>query len=322
VKAAIAQLVAETGVPQEDLVRLVESANVGKTERRPLMEQAAQQHARSQLSQDRWLTESSSEVSSDRCSDQEDRQLSEHNRDGLNHVLWFLSCSTIRFGEGENALSDGAPDEIFPGGVTNGVLTGPTGCTQADEVSMSRFLFPPVLLPACEDGLPVIAEGSVDDSVTVQLTAMGERLDTQGAEVAALQSENTVLRRELGQLGERLSAMDDDAFADLELSTTSLSLTDLSAYVTVDTANTLIQSGGGATDDSGSPASGEYSAIGDGFENTATGSMSVVAGGWNNTASGSLSIVSGGWSNVASHYSSTVSGGGVHATAGSGDYVD
>jgi hypothetical protein len=64
-------------------------------------------------------------------------------------------------------------------------------------------------------------------------------------------------------------------------------------------------------------ASGDYSVIGGGRENTASGSYATVGGGWFNTASGYAATVGGGWQNTASGSYATV-GGGVHNTA-SGD---
>ena len=65
-------------------------------------------------------------------------------------------------------------------------------------------------------------------------------------------------------------------------------------------------------------ASGSYSVVGGGFQNTASGSYSVVGGGLENTASGYASTIGGGLVNLASEYASTV-GGGAQNTA-SADY--
>ena len=74
-------------------------------------------------------------------------------------------------------------------------------------------------------------------------------------------------------------------------------------------------------------ASGDYSAIGGGYDNAASGWGSTVSGGGHNTASGSnYSTVSGGDSNGAISYSATVGGGlqntasGNYATVGGGDF--
>jgi len=56
-------------------------------------------------------------------------------------------------------------------------------------------------------------------------------------------------------------------------------------------------------------ASGQFSAIGGGYQVTASGTASVVNGGNSNTASGEISTVGGGSSNTASSTWSTVSGG-------------
>jgi hypothetical protein len=56
-------------------------------------------------------------------------------------------------------------------------------------------------------------------------------------------------------------------------------------------------------------ASGDYSVIAGGQNNTASGNVSVVGGGEWNTASGSHSVVGGGWMNTASGYRSVVGGG-------------
>jgi len=56
-------------------------------------------------------------------------------------------------------------------------------------------------------------------------------------------------------------------------------------------------------------ASGQFSAIGGGYQVTASGTASVVSGGNSNTASGEISTVGGGSSNTASSTWSTISGG-------------
>ena len=56
-------------------------------------------------------------------------------------------------------------------------------------------------------------------------------------------------------------------------------------------------------------ASGYYSVVGGGENNTASGSHSTVSGGEHNTSSGQYSTVGGGGTNIASGYSSTVAGG-------------
>jgi len=65
-------------------------------------------------------------------------------------------------------------------------------------------------------------------------------------------------------------------------------------------------------------ASGDYSVISGGVENTASGEVSTVSGGYLNTAGGFGSVISGGTQNVASNLWSTV-GGGAENTA-SGEY--
>jgi hypothetical protein len=71
-------------------------------------------------------------------------------------------------------------------------------------------------------------------------------------------------------------------------------------------------------------ASGDYSVIGGGRENTASGSYATVGGGWFNTASGYAATVGGGWQNTASSSYATVGGGrsniasGGNATVGGG----
>jgi hypothetical protein len=66
-------------------------------------------------------------------------------------------------------------------------------------------------------------------------------------------------------------------------------------------------------------ASGNYSVIGGGYNNTASGNYATVGGGQNNTASDAYATVGGGWSNTASGYIATV-GGGKYNTA-SRDYA-
>jgi hypothetical protein len=73
-------------------------------------------------------------------------------------------------------------------------------------------------------------------------------------------------------------------------------------------------------------ASGDYSVIGGGRENTASGSYTTVGGGQSNTASGGNATVGGGQSNTASGGSATVAGGvyntasNLYATVGGGGY--
>ncbi len=71
-------------------------------------------------------------------------------------------------------------------------------------------------------------------------------------------------------------------------------------------------------------ASGQYSVIGGGQNNTASGPYATVGGGWNNRASDSAATVSGGRNNIASARYATVGGGssntasGLNATVGGG----
>jgi hypothetical protein len=64
-------------------------------------------------------------------------------------------------------------------------------------------------------------------------------------------------------------------------------------------------------------ASGHYSSVGGGFSNTASGHYSFVGGGSSHTASGSYSFVGGGWQNSASGYESSVGGGESNTASGS-----
>jgi regulator of replication initiation timing len=71
-------------------------------------------------------------------------------------------------------------------------------------------------------------------------------------------------------------------------------------------------------------ASGNYSVIGGGQNNTASGGAATVSGGLANTASATFATISGGWGNTASGLSATVCGGrsntasGLYATVGGG----
>jgi cytoskeletal protein CcmA (bactofilin family) len=71
-------------------------------------------------------------------------------------------------------------------------------------------------------------------------------------------------------------------------------------------------------------ASGDYSVIGGGQNNTASGDFATVGGGFQNTASNHAATVSGGYQNTASGYRATVGGGGyntassTYATVGGG----
>jgi len=56
-------------------------------------------------------------------------------------------------------------------------------------------------------------------------------------------------------------------------------------------------------------ASGIYATVSGGLTNTASGSDAAVGGGWGNTASGGGATVGGGWSNTASSTATTVGGG-------------
>jgi hypothetical protein len=73
-------------------------------------------------------------------------------------------------------------------------------------------------------------------------------------------------------------------------------------------------------------ASGDYSVIGGGVDNTASGGYATVGGGLQNTASGKYATVGGGGGNTASGGGATVSGGehntasGDYATVGGGDH--
>jgi FtsZ-binding cell division protein ZapB len=72
-------------------------------------------------------------------------------------------------------------------------------------------------------------------------------------------------------------------------------------------------------------ASRDYATVGGGFSNTASGRGATVGGGFSNTASGTLATVGGGFSNTASRRGATVGGGfsntarGALATVGGGD---
>jgi hypothetical protein len=63
-------------------------------------------------------------------------------------------------------------------------------------------------------------------------------------------------------------------------------------------------------------ASGDYSVIGGGQNNTASGYIATVSGGYGNTASGTVSTVGGGSSNTASVQYATVGGGGSNIASG------
>ncbi len=73
-------------------------------------------------------------------------------------------------------------------------------------------------------------------------------------------------------------------------------------------------------DSSSQVASGDYSVIGGGKENTASSYGTTVSGGYNNTASGpvsfSVAAIGGGYGNVASNYYATVAGGGGNTASG------
>lgn len=75
----------------------------------------------------------------------------------------------------------------------------------------------------------------------------------------------------------------------------------------------------GSRDDPSQSASGTYSLIGGGQNNTASGNLSAVIGGQGNTASGLKSIIGGGDHNVASGINSGIVGGGYNTNAG--DYA-
>ena len=64
-------------------------------------------------------------------------------------------------------------------------------------------------------------------------------------------------------------------------------------------------------------ASGDYATVGGGYDNTASGGAATVGGGPNNTASGDYATVSGGYFNTASGLLATV-GGGLQNTASAG----
>jgi hypothetical protein len=72
-------------------------------------------------------------------------------------------------------------------------------------------------------------------------------------------------------------------------------------------------------------ASGDYSVIGGGRDNTASGQYATVGGGLDNTASGAAATVGGGYNNIASRGAATVGGGeqntasGKYATVGGGE---
>lgn len=65
-------------------------------------------------------------------------------------------------------------------------------------------------------------------------------------------------------------------------------------------------------------ASGQYSAIGGGDNNTASGQASTISGGSSNAASGNYAAISGGYNNTASGQDSTISGG--YNNTASGQY--
>lgn len=72
----------------------------------------------------------------------------------------------------------------------------------------------------------------------------------------------------------------------------------------------------GSRDDPSQSASGEYSLIGGGQNNTASGDWSSVIGGYENTASGQYATVGGGTSNVATGTGSAIVGGKNNINAG------
>jgi hypothetical protein len=63
-------------------------------------------------------------------------------------------------------------------------------------------------------------------------------------------------------------------------------------------------------------ASASYSTVSGGYVNTASGYTSTISGGYSNIASGSTSTVNGGIGNTASGFASTVSGGGSNTASG------
>jgi len=73
-------------------------------------------------------------------------------------------------------------------------------------------------------------------------------------------------------------------------------------------------------------ANGRWTTVGGGRSNTASGPDATVGGGWDNTASGLEATVGGGWNNTASGWWATVGGGrgntasGGNATVGGGGY--
>ncbi|KXB97388.1 MAG: hypothetical protein AA908_06920 [Chlorobi bacterium NICIL-2] len=73
--------------------------------------------------------------------------------------------------------------------------------------------------------------------------------------------------------------------------------------------------------DNAQVASGNWSVVSGGTDNTASGTVSVVSGGTLNTASGTASVVSGGGSNTASGDYSVVSGGGSNTASGDASVV-
>jgi FtsZ-binding cell division protein ZapB len=64
-------------------------------------------------------------------------------------------------------------------------------------------------------------------------------------------------------------------------------------------------------------ASGGAATVGGGSTNTASGSYATVGGGWDNTASNDYATVGGGWLNIASNFAATIGGGQQNATNGS-----
>jgi hypothetical protein len=63
-------------------------------------------------------------------------------------------------------------------------------------------------------------------------------------------------------------------------------------------------------------ASGDYSTLLGGRQNTVSANYSTIAGGWSNSATGLYSAVSGGWSNKASGVNSNVAGGNANTASG------
>ncbi|MEN3026648.1 MAG: hypothetical protein ABDH31_02935 [Chlorobiota bacterium] len=77
-----------------------------------------------------------------------------------------------------------------------------------------------------------------------------------------------------------------------------------------------------AREDAAQVASGAYSVVSGGYQNTASGYASTVGGGAQNIASGLLySTVGGGWENSASGHSSTISGGRKNTASGQASTV-